>query len=182
MNARENPETQPAGKLMDLVILVDSREQQPLAFGDIATKRATLATGDYSCVCDGVDLRDVVAIERKSVSDLLGCIGSQRERFERELERLAQLRYRALLIEGTLAEVAAGLPCSRLSENQILGSLLAWCWKYGAPPIFAGNRTYAARVVATLLRHAARYQRAAREALEPRQAQPAPEAYREATP
>jgi len=171
-----------AKRAPEFVVVQDTREQHPLRFPHCEVEVATLPTGDYSAKVGGRSLHDVVAIERKSVSDLLGCIGSQRERFERELERLAQLRYRALLIEGTLAEVAAGLPCSRLSENQILGSLLAWCWKYGAPPIFAGNRTYAARVVATLLRHAARYQRAAREVLEPRQAQPAPEAYREATP
>src|SRR5712671_6356324 len=93
---------------MDLTILIDTREQVPLAFCGFATERATLSTGDYSCVSDGVDLRDVVAIERKSVSDLLGCIGQQRERFERELERMAQLRFRAIVIEATFSDVVAG--------------------------------------------------------------------------
>jgi hypothetical protein len=50
---------------MDLVILIDTREQAPLEFCGVATERATLTTGDYSCIADGVDLRDVVAIERK---------------------------------------------------------------------------------------------------------------------
>ena len=92
---------------MEMTILIDSREQSPLAFPGLATERASLKTADYSCIADGVDLRDVVALERKSVSDLLGCVGGQRDRFERELERLAQLRYRALVIEGTLADIVA---------------------------------------------------------------------------
>src|SRR5271155_38776 len=104
---------------MDFMILIDTREQAPLAFGDIATERATLVTGDYSVVADGVDLRGVVAIERKSVSDLLGCIGGQRERFERELQRLAQLRFRALVIEATFSEVAAGTRFSTLTSRQL---------------------------------------------------------------
>lgn len=61
-----------------MVILVDTREQRPLSFGDLPTRRATLVTGDYSVIANGRDLRDVVVIERKSVSDLLGCIGGQR--------------------------------------------------------------------------------------------------------
>src|SRR5271167_3689962 len=92
-------------KLMDFVILIDSREQCPLAFRGVETRDATLKTGDYSCEAAGVDMRDSCAIERKSVDDLLSCIGGQRERFERELERLAQIKFRALVIEGTLTEV-----------------------------------------------------------------------------
>ncbi len=142
---------------MELTVLIDSREQQPLAFPGIATERAGLKTGDYSCIADGVDLRNVVAIERKSVGDLLACVGQQRDRFERELERLAQLRYRALVIEATMADVVAATAARRLTPSQVLGSLLAWTWKHGCPPIFAGDRANAAVVVATLLRHAARY-------------------------
>ncbi len=143
-------------------ILIDSREQAPLTFPGFPTERATLCTADYSCICDGVDLRDVVAIERKSVSDLLGCVGSQRQRFERELCRLAQLRFRALVIEATLNEVVAGTVGRRLTSRQVVGSILAWTFKYGVAPIFAGDRTNAAVVVATLLHHAARYELAAR--------------------
>jgi DNA excision repair protein ERCC-4 len=150
-----------------LVILVDTREQMPLLFRGFATERATLATGDYSCVCDGVDLRAIVSVERKSVSDLLGCVGSQRERFERELERLSRIRYRALVIEGSLIEVVDATVGRRLTPNQVLGSVLAWTFKYNCTPIFAGDRDSAAVVVATLLRHAARYALAAPTAGEP---------------
>lgn len=144
-------------KIEALTILIDTREQLPLVFRGFATERATLATGDYSVSADGVDLREVVAIERKSVGDLLGCIGGQRDRFERELARLAQLRYRALVIEGSMIDVVDATAGRRLTSRQVLGSTLAWLFKYNVAPIFADNRTAAAVVVSTLLHHAARY-------------------------
>ena len=117
------------------MILIDTREQLPLAFPGFAAERATLTTGDYSCICEGVDLRGVVAIERKSVSDLLGCVGAQRERFERELVRLAQIRFRALVIEGTLIEVVDATAGRRLTSRQVLGSVLAWLFKSTCPDL-----------------------------------------------
>jgi ERCC4-type nuclease len=142
---------------MNFTILIDTREQAPLAFQGFSTERATLASGDYSCICDGADLRGVVAIERKSVSDLLGCVGLQRPRFERELSRLAAIRFRALVIEASLRELAAGTRFSRLTSRQVLGSVLAWTFKYSVAPIFAGDRSGAAVAIQTLLSHAARY-------------------------
>jgi DNA excision repair protein ERCC-4 len=142
---------------MDFTILIDTREQTPLVFSGLTTARATLTTGDYSCVVDGEDLRDGVAIERKSLSDLLGCIGQSRARFERELSRLAQIRFRALVIEASLSEVAAGTRYSQLTARQVIGSVMAWVFKYGIAPIFAGDPDSAATVTATLLSHAARY-------------------------
>jgi len=52
----------------------------------------TLATGDYSIA----ELESVVAIERKSQADMLSCIGGERERFEREVQRLLSFPVRAL--------------------------------------------------------------------------------------
>ena len=43
-----------------------------------------------------------------------------------------------------------------------MGSVLAWTFKYSVAPIFAGNRVLAAITVVSLLRHAARYELAAR--------------------
>lgn len=140
-----------------MTILIDTREQRPLEFHGLSTARAALTTGDYSCICDGVDLRGVVAIERKSISDLLGCVGQQRPRFERELSRLAQINFRALVIEASLRELAAGTRFSQLTSRQVLGSVLAWTFKYSVAPIFAGDRHGAAIVIQTLLSHAARY-------------------------
>src|SRR5271155_877807 len=146
----------------NLVILIDRREQRPLVFDGVETRPATLKTADYSCIADGVDLQDVVAIERKSVSDLLGCVGQGRDRFERELERLEKIRFRALVVEGTLGAVIRATGETRLTVNAVVGSTLSWIFKYHVPVIFADDRALAARAVVTLLRHAARYELAAR--------------------
>jgi hypothetical protein len=142
-------------------ILIDSREQRPLSFGDIPVRRDALQTGDYSCICDDKDLRDVVAIERKSISDLLGCIGGQRERFERELTRLAQIPFRALVIEASIPDLLEATRDSKLHQRAVMGSVLAWTFKYGVAPIWCSGRPYAAAAVRTLLAHAARYAAAA---------------------
>jgi ERCC4-type nuclease len=142
--------------LPSFTVLVDSREKRPLAFPSVVrTEVCTLPVGDYSIVWDGRDLRDVVVIERKSASDLLSCIGRSRERFERELARMAKIPYRALVIEGSLSGLLE-FPLSRIHPNAVLGSLVAWTWRYGVPPIFAGDRCLAAAVVRSLLVHGAR--------------------------
>jgi DNA excision repair protein ERCC-4 len=60
------------------VILVDTREQESLVFERLTSVRGTLQTGDDSVS----GLKDLFSIERKTVSDLVGCsMGDNRERF-----------------------------------------------------------------------------------------------------
>lgn len=144
-------------KADDLTILVDSREQRPLKFRNLRSEKATLRTADYSVRGPDFDLRDVVLIERKSVSDLVGSLGTGRERFEREMARITKVRWRFLVVEGEMREVAAGTPYSGLTPKQIVSPLLAWPFKYGIHVIAAPDRAWAARMVEMLLWHAARY-------------------------
>ena len=55
--------------------IIDNREQLPLDLSPLQTVAGTLATADYSVR----GLETVVAVERKSLSDMLGCIGQHRE-------------------------------------------------------------------------------------------------------
>ena len=64
----------------------------------------TLAIGDYSIV----GLENHIAIERKALADLIGCLTTDRDRFERELHRGRALDYFALVIEATLSDLANG--------------------------------------------------------------------------
>jgi ERCC4-type nuclease len=142
----------------ELTILIDTREQRALQFpGDVKTESATLESGDYSARLGDFDLRDLAAIERKSISDLLGCIGGDRDRFERELARLAALPFRALVIEGSMPDLLEATKQTEMHPRQVIGSVLAWTFKYGVAPIFCSNRPHAAAAVRSLLRHAARY-------------------------
>ena len=66
-----------------LPVIVDSREQVPYLFKyyDAAVTVQGLPTGDYSLA--GYEGR--VAVERKELDDLVGCLTVGRERFEKEL-------------------------------------------------------------------------------------------------
>ena len=50
---------------------------------DVNIERGTLETGDFALAA----LPDAAVVERKAVGDLLACLGRERERFERELQR-----------------------------------------------------------------------------------------------
>ena len=70
-----------------VVAIIDSREQLPLDLAPLQTVPGTLTTGDYSVK----GLESIVAIERKSLSDLLSCIGTSRERFDKEIHAIIGL-------------------------------------------------------------------------------------------
>ncbi len=73
-------------------LIIDTREQQPLVFTQPSV-RGTLTSGDYSLV----GAETLFAIERKSIPDLTSCCcGDNRQRFERELQRLRLYRSREL--------------------------------------------------------------------------------------
>ena len=84
--------------------VIDTREQTPLDLTPLRMTTGTLTTGDYSVL--GLEL--VVAIERKSLSDLLCCVGRERDRFDREVMRLLAYPVRCLVVEATWPEIEQG--------------------------------------------------------------------------
>ena len=130
-------------------IIQDTREQTPFKFSPgIPVELSKLDTGDYSMK----NLTDLVTIERKSVQDLVGCIGKGRERFERELKRMRGYRYRAVVIEGTLQKLSGGNWRGKILPQHVLGSIASWRIKYGIDFIYAGNADLAAQETERLLR------------------------------
>ena len=129
-----------------IIALVDSREKQPLDLSPLRSEVATLSTGDYSVR----GLEHLVAVERKSLSDLLGCVGQHRDRFERELDRLRAYPSRLLLIEASWGDIEAGQWQNRITSSQVTGSLLAWI-EGGTPILMAGNHERAGRFAAKFL-------------------------------
>jgi DNA excision repair protein ERCC-4 len=138
-------------KVEDILAIVDKREQRPLDLSPLQVVKGTLATGDYSVV----GLESVVALERKGLGDMLSCIGTDRERFEREVQRLMSYQVRALVIESTWAELEAGEWRSRVKPTSVIGSLLGWS-AMGLPIVMAGNHCKAGQYVSKLLYIAAR--------------------------
>lgn len=129
-----------------IVALVDTREQNPLDLSPLAVESTTLPTGDYSVK----GLESVVAIERKSLDDLLGCIGRERERFDREVQRLLAFEVRVLVVESTWGEIDLAQWRSKITPEAVIGSLLSW-EAQGLSVHMAGDHRRAGKHVARLL-------------------------------
>lgn len=134
------------------VIIQDSREQTPLTFANLPVEVAGLDCGDYSVK----GLTHLVTCERKSLPDLLGCIGKDRDRFRRELQRMRGYQYRLLIVETDAATIESGDWRSSLTPAHAMGSLAAWCVQYSLPVWLAGSHEAAGRFVERYLYQAAR--------------------------
>jgi ERCC4-type nuclease len=125
-----------------MTILLDTREPDPHPWArhlpeGWKIQRGTLETGDIALA----RLPEGVVIERKTPSDLAGCIGASRERFERELRRGRYVGRFLIVVEGSLADVQ--LAARGISPNAVNGSLAAWAVRF-CPIIFAGSPAGAA--------------------------------------
>lgn len=134
-----------------ITAIVDTREQMPWDLAPLATRYATLTTGDYSIA----GLEHIVAIERKSLGDLLSCVGRERERFRREVQRLLAYPCRALIVEASWPEIEAGEWQGKVTPAAAIGSLLGWITA-GLPVIMAGDHARAGRFASRILYTAAR--------------------------
>ena len=67
-------------------LIIDTREQDYLAFGGVSTVRTKLEYGDYALQAD-----QTVAVERKSLADLIGTLIGGLDRFKREIERCQEV-------------------------------------------------------------------------------------------
>ncbi|MBZ0172619.1 MAG: ERCC4 domain-containing protein [Phycisphaerales bacterium] len=144
--AAGRPHTEP-----EPVVVIDTREQRPYAFPRSVVR--TLSSGDYSI--EGYET--VVAIERKSKEDAYGTIGGGRERFHREVERLAGYDYAAIVVESSLPAFLKPPPYSQLHPNAAIGTLLSWSVRYRLPVLFAGDREHAQAATHHLLKRFAWY-------------------------
>lgn len=134
MPSKKQPK--PTTMLFPATVVIDSREKCPFGFEGLSsdakdgslplivrTVRAGLPSGDYSLL----NLESSVAVERKSISDLFGTVGRGRDRFERELERLNQMTFAAVVIEaGWVDIIHEPPPRSELSAKSIFRSVISW--------------------------------------------------------
>jgi len=124
------------------IVLVDTREQNPLDFSDFANwiggvKNHTLAAGDYSI--EGME--GLLALERKSLSDIVSTVTQNRSRFFNMCEKLATCQWKALLIEASYEDIKS--PYDSLSTlahpNAVSGTLDALEARYGIPVIYTSR-------------------------------------------
>lgn len=120
-------------------LIVDTREQTPYTFREIdqlsrygggtlviPILRKALETGDYSI--EGME--DQVAVERKELGDFYHCCGSDRARFEKQLTRLNELKYGAMMVEADWTMIMRGHKESKLNPESVRGSVISWTMEH----------------------------------------------------
>lgn len=133
-------------KPSDVVAIVDTREELPLDLRPLLSCTGTLVTGDYSVK----GLESVIALERKSLGDLLSCCGAERQRFERELQRLLGYQTRAVIVETAWSDLHRGAWRSNIRPESVVGSVLGWI-ALGIPFVMALDRDRAAEYMRKIL-------------------------------
>lgn len=135
----------------DIIVGVDSRERTPPPIDLLLpTQKVKLQTGDYTVV--GLD--GMVRIERKSLQDLVMCVGRERDRFDRCIERLRGFDLAMIVIEASEAAVELKQYRGEVHPNAVLGSVHAWRAR-GINIDWAGNpQTAAIHISRTLFAYA----------------------------
>lgn len=154
----------PPPAALAFTICVDQREQRPYDFGCMIDKAAVpfavrsgfLQSGDYSVdPAAGAaeeyetsrDPRDGIAIERKSLQDLYSTLGSHRDRFEAEWERLSRYGHALVVIEAELSQIKEPNKFlnhpTNLNPKSVINTLLAWQLRYGVHWVACPGRGFA---------------------------------------
>lgn len=149
-----------------VTFLIDSREQHAFTFA--APVRAELADGgsrifmlkegDYSVslgdpdyLASGEPEPLSIRIERKEIGDLFNCCGWERDRFVRELERLTQYDYRAIVVEASAGDILKGYERSKVPGKGVMASLLCWSVSYQLGVFFGETHRRAGGICQRLL-------------------------------
>lgn len=136
-----------------VTVICDPREQTPWDLRPLRTVRQTLDTADYAVL----GAEHLCRVERKTLPDFVSCCGVERDRFTRELERLWAFPSRIVIIESSLAEIAAGQWRSKIGAAAVIGSIASWS-AMGISFLFAGDREAAQKLAAKILYSAAKRQ------------------------
>lgn len=124
--------------MQEIVAVVDTREQRPVSFQKMKSVVKGLKTGDYSVV----GLEDYVTIERKAdIDEFVSCVGGERSRFDREIQRMKPYPVKAIVVGCTFQDLIEGNWRPQVSINAVIGSFIGW-QAHGVPIILAGHLSH----------------------------------------
>jgi len=126
-------------------ISIDDREKKPYSFPRSSVVH--METGDYGIL----DAPLLITIDRKNPKDAVSTVIHNRDRFVRELERMREYKFRAIVIEESLEFMASPYTFSRANPKSVLQSYFAFQVRYNVHVIFAGSRQLSRAVVLRLL-------------------------------
>lgn len=128
-------------------IIVDVQEKMPLSrYFDqklIRVDTATLSTGDYTVK----GASDILAIERKSLPDLLHCVTHDRERFMDQMRRMKNYPSRFLIVEATRATIEAEAYKPNVGAKSVVGTLLGLAVRWNICVVYCKDQKEAAERV-----------------------------------
>jgi ERCC4-type nuclease len=110
----------------------------------VVVERRTMPESDYTTET----LWGIGAIELKR-EDFGAGVGSDRERLDRMIERLAPYRFKCMVVADELTAVYRK---TLVHPNAILGTIASWYARHDLPVLFVGNDAAAARVICGILR------------------------------
>ena len=110
---------------------------------------AKLETGDYSLVGHEQD----VVVERKTLQDLVGCLGIGRDRFEREMHRMKGIASAIVIVEAPQSLLRRGKYRGQLLPESAWQSVVSFTCRYRVPFAFCRNAREAERLCFDFLRH-----------------------------
>ena len=145
-----------------LLILSDSREQEPLVFDRIKgvdkVEVIGLPFGDYTAMIDGKQVP--ICFDRKSISDLYSTMTHGYERWKKVMQKAKDAGHKLILItEGTYSDVKEGYSHSEFSGEAMIKKLHTLMIKYELDWWPCENRrVMASRIVDTFLAVARHYE------------------------
>lgn len=152
-----------------MIVLFDTREKEPwdLSFYNIEMQRRKVTTGDYTI--EGME--DILSIERKkSTGEIAINLGQKWEQFEKELDRMLEIKHCFLVCEFEITDiskfpVSSGIPERdwpklRMNGNYMQKKLFGACEKRGIELIFCSDKAEAEKEVAKIVKSIySRYQK-----------------------
>lgn len=141
-------------KEVDVKVLVDTREQQPLEFPK--SEILKLDFGDYTL--GGNDFSNTF-VDRKSAGDFLSTFGGQVDRFRKEMQRCVELDgYMYIVIEKPIAAISKEAIFTRGRKAPKLGWVLSNLisiqheFAGNCQFVFTNNRTHSEEIIPKLLK------------------------------
>jgi len=134
------------------IVVIDSAEHRGYKFERFTNWFAgsihrRLPVGDYTLL----GLENEIAVERKTLPDLVRSIIQERKVFIQKCEKMSGFRKKCLVVEGSLSSIKTPYEESQAHPNAVLGSLLAAQERWEIPIYFLDDFPLAEEFVASML-------------------------------